>query len=75
MRVARVFPAHENAIAAKNRRGAVAFGHFLVFEVDLGKNSQAPDDPSDRIPVHLNELSFSWGIWLMIGKSRQLLSF
>ncbi len=57
MRVARVLALHENAVAAENRRGAVAFGHAAVFKVDLGENSQAPYDPGDRIPIHLHQIS------------------
>ena len=41
MRVARILALHENAVAAKDRRGAVTFGHLAVLKVDLGENSQA----------------------------------
>ena len=53
--VARILALHENAVAAEDRRGAVALGHLPVFKVDLGEDSQAAHDPGDRIPVHLDQ--------------------
>ncbi len=52
--VARVFALHENAIAAKDRRSAVALRHFAVGEIDFGKDAEAADDPGDRVPVHFD---------------------
>ena len=55
--VARIFALHENAVAAKDRRGAVALGHLAVLEVDLGEDAEAAHDPGDRIPVHLHQFA------------------
>ncbi len=55
--VPRVFAFHENAIAAKNRRRAVALGHSPIFKIDFGENSQATHDPGNRIPVHLHQFA------------------
>ena len=55
MRVARVFPLHENAIAAKDRRRAVTLGDPAVLEVDLSVDAQTADDPCDRVPIHLDQ--------------------
>ena len=57
VRVARVLALHEDAVAAKDRRGAVALGDLAVVEVDLGVDAEAADDPGDRIPVHLDQLA------------------
>ncbi len=57
MRVARIFPLHEYAVAAKNGRGAVTLGNFPVIKVDLRKDTQAADDPRDGIPIHLHEIA------------------
>ena len=57
MRVARVLALHENAVAAKNRRCAVALGHAPIFKVNLGENSQASYNPGDRIPVHFHQIA------------------
>ena len=54
--VARVFALHEDAVPAKDGRGAVALDHMLVLEVDLGKNAQAAHDPGDRVPVHFHQV-------------------
>ena len=55
MRVAGVFALHENAVAAKDRGSAVAFGHLAIFEIDLRINTEAAYDPGNRIPIHLDE--------------------
>ena len=57
MGVARIFALHEDAVAAEDRRGAVALGDLAVLEIDLGVDAEAADDPGDRIPVHLDELA------------------
>jgi hypothetical protein len=57
MRVARILALHEDAIAAEDRRRAVALGHLLVLEVDLGEDAQAAHDPGDWIPRFFDELS------------------
>ncbi len=56
VRVARILALHENAVAAKDGGGAVAFRDLPVFEVDLGEDSQAAHDAGDRVPVHLHQL-------------------
>ena len=56
VRVARVLALHEDAVAAEDRRRAVALGDLAVLEVDLGVDAQAADDPGDRIPVHLDQV-------------------
>ena len=55
--VARVLALHEDAVAAEDRRGAVALGDLPVGEIDLGEDAQAADDPGDRVPGHLDQLS------------------
>ncbi len=53
--VARVFALHEHAVAAEDRRRAVAFGHRALAEVDLGVDAETSDDARDRVPCHLDE--------------------
>ena len=55
--VARIFALHEDAVAAKDRRRAVALGDVLVVEVDLGEDTEAADDAGDGIPVHFDEIA------------------
>ena len=55
VRVAGVLALHEDAVAAEDRRGAVALGDPLGLEVDLGVDTQAAHDPRDGIPGHLGE--------------------
>ncbi len=55
VRVARVLALHEDAVAAEDRRRAVALRHLAGAEVDLGVDPQAPDDAGDRVPRHLDE--------------------
>ena len=50
VRVPRVLALHEDAVAAEDRRGAVALGDPLGLEVDLGVDAEAADDPGDRDP-------------------------
>ena len=57
VRVARVLPLHEDAVAAEDRRSAVALDHFAVAEVDFGEDAQAAHDPRDRIPIHLDQVA------------------
>ena len=57
MGVARVFALHENAVAAKDGRSAVALRHLPILKIDLGENAKAADDPRDRIPIHLHQLA------------------
>ena len=57
VRVARVFALHENAVAAEDRRGAVALGDLAVVEIDLGENAEAAHDSGNRIPVHLHQIA------------------
>ncbi len=53
VRVARVDALHEDVEAAEDHRRRVALEDFLVREVDLGVDAEAPDDAGDRIPGHL----------------------
>src|SRR5206468_2216590 len=55
--VPRVLALHENGVAAEHRGRAVALGHSLGREINLGVDAQAADDPGDRIPHHLRELA------------------
>ena len=50
--VARILVLHEDAVAAENRRGAVALDDLLVREIDLRVDAQAADDARDRVPRH-----------------------
>ncbi len=56
VRVPRVLALHEDAVAAEDRRGAVALDDLLLLEVDLGVDAQAPHDARDGIPVHLPDV-------------------
>ena len=53
--VARVLALHEDAVAAEDRRRAVALGDLALAEVDLGVDPEAADDAGDRVPRHLDE--------------------
>ena len=55
VRVPRVLALHEDAVAAEDRRGAVALDDLLLLEVDLGIDAEAAHDPGDRIPGHLHK--------------------
>jgi hypothetical protein len=54
--VARVLALHEDAVAAKDRRSAVALSHLAVGKVDLGEDTEAAHDACDRVPVHLDQV-------------------
>ena len=54
--VPRVLALHEDAVAAEDRRGAVALGDLALPEVDLRVDAEAPDDAGDRIPRHLHQV-------------------
>ena len=56
VRVPRVLALHEDAVAAEDRRRALALGDGPVGEVHLGVDPQAADDPGDRIPVHVDQV-------------------
>ncbi|HEX2270791.1 MAG TPA: hypothetical protein VHH35_14690, partial [Pyrinomonadaceae bacterium] len=56
--ITRVFASHENAVAAKYGRGAIAFDNFAIIEIDLSENSQTPDDSGNRVPVHFHEVAW-----------------
>src|ERR1700716_2186748 len=53
--VAGVLALHEDAVAAEDRRGAVALDDLALGEVDLGVDAQAAHDPRDRVPRHLHQ--------------------
>ncbi|MND01482.1 hypothetical protein D3C83_204920 [compost metagenome] len=57
MRIAWIFPLHEDAVTAEDRRSAVALGNLAVFEVDFREDAQAAYDPRDGIPIHFHQLS------------------
>ena len=57
VRVARVLALHKDAVAAEDRRSAVALGDPAIFKVDLGVNAETADDPRDRIPIHLDQIA------------------
>ena len=46
VRVPRILALHENAVPAKDGRGAMTLGDLAIIEVNLRKNSQAADDPA-----------------------------
>ncbi len=54
--VARVLALHEDAVAAEDRRRAVALGNRLVGPIDLRVDPEAADDARDRVPRHLDQL-------------------
>ncbi len=56
--VARIFALHEDAVSAKDGRGAVALGHLLVLEVDFGEDAETANDAGDGVPVHLDQIAF-----------------
>jgi hypothetical protein len=60
--VARVLSAHEDAVAAKHRRGAVALRNALLLEVDLRVDAEAAHDPGDRVPGHLHQAARVGGL-------------
>ena len=53
--VARVLALHEDAVAAEDRRRAVAVDDLALAEVDLAVDAEAADDARDRIPRHLHD--------------------
>jgi hypothetical protein len=55
MRVARVLALHEDAIAAEDRRSAVALDDLLLLKVNLRVDPEAAHDPGNRIPGHLDK--------------------
>ena len=59
--IARIFALHEDAVAAEDGRGAVTLRHLAVLEVDLSEDAETPDNAGNRIPVHLDQVSFRSG--------------
>jgi hypothetical protein len=57
MGVTRILVLHEDAVAAEDRRCAVAFDHLLRIEIDLGVDAEAADDASDWIPRHFDNIA------------------
>jgi hypothetical protein len=55
VRVPGVLALHEDAVAAEDRRGALALDHAPRAEVDLRVDPEAPDDARDRIPRHVDD--------------------
>ncbi len=66
VRISRIFPSHENAVATKDRRRAVTLDNFAIVEVDLGEDPQTSNNPSDGIPVHLDEISGLGSLLLLV---------
>ena len=66
VRVPGVLALHEDAVAAEDRRGAVALRDPLGLEVDLGVDTQAAHDPGDRIPGHLGEFGLAGACGLAV---------
>ena len=57
MGITRILVLHEDAVAAKDRRCAVAFDHLLRIEIDLGVDAEAADDARDWIPRHFDNVA------------------
>jgi hypothetical protein len=55
--VARILPLHENAIATKNRRRAIAFRYAPIIKIDLREDSEASYDPGDWVPIHVHQFA------------------
>jgi hypothetical protein len=55
VRVARILALHEDAVAAKNRRRAKALDDAARLEIDPSMDTEAANNPGDRVPGHLNE--------------------
>src|SRR3984957_1186240 len=54
VRIARILSLHKDAVAAKDRRRAVALGDLSVFEIDFAEDSKPSVYPGDWIPVDLH---------------------
>ena len=52
--ISRVLALHEDAVAAEDRRCAVALCNLALAEVDLCKDAEAAYDPGDRVPIHFH---------------------
>src|SRR6476660_5180767 len=61
MGVARIFVLHEDAVAAENRRSAITFDYLFSVEVNFCENAETADDPSNRIPIHLDDVPLRCG--------------
>jgi hypothetical protein len=57
--IAGILALHENAIATKTRRSAIAFSYRAVGEIDLCIDSETAHDAVDRIPVHLDQIALT----------------
>ena len=56
MSVARILPLHEYAVTAEDRGRAVTLGDFPIVKVNFRENAEAPHDPSNRIPIHIDQI-------------------
>src|SRR6202041_796864 len=74
VRVPRVLTLHEDAVAAEDRRSAVALRNLAFAEVDLCKDAEAAHYPGNRIPIHLHQLAFLNGFLLVLRGNRAHLS-
>ena len=54
--VAGILVLHEDAVTPEDRGGAMALDNFPVREVNLGEDSQTPNDSGDRVPGHLHNV-------------------
>ena len=43
--------------------------HAPVFKIDFGENSQAADDPGNRIPIHVHQLARTCSAFLYSAQS------
>ena len=55
---------HKNAVAPEDGRSAMALDDLFIRKVNLGKDAQAPNYPSDRIPGHFHDI-FRMGLGLL----------
>ncbi len=56
VRVARIFSLHEDAVPAKDGRGAVALRHVTVRKINFCEDAQATHDSGNRVPVHFDQI-------------------
>ena len=66
MGIPRILVLHEDAIAAKDGRGAVAFGNLLLGEIDLRINAEASHNTGDWVPGHFDQVSSLLGSALLV---------
>ena len=67
VRVSRIFALHEDAVSAEDGGSAMTLGHFSIGKIYLCIDTEAADDPSDRIPIHLNKGGSATYLWRLPG--------